>query len=196
MILAAQQILMALCIVGLVAIAAVALFCAALRFLSRDDLAETLRKSCPLSLLIASLGLISAILYGGSKAGRITFDSQYIRDAGAYLTNDVVHIAVAKAVAAVPDETPIWVYWRDSDSTNAADWVRFEPVFTLAEHPHDYALADATNYNVLVMADFVPAPTVHTNGVWQMKGFVIPGSFRTNISFKAAFPNTRRKEVP
>ncbi len=36
------------------------------------------------------------------------------------------------------------------------------------------------------------APTVHTNGVWQIKGFLIPGTG------KAAFPNTRtiRKEAP
>ena len=42
----------------------------------------------------------------------------------------------------------------------------------------------------MVAADFIPAPTVHTNGVWQIKGFTIPGTG------KAAFPNTKtfRKE--
>ena len=54
------------------------------------------------------------------------------------------------------------------------------------------ALANATNYDVTVAANYTPAPTVHTNGVWMMKGFVIPGTD------KAAFPNTRtiRKETP
>ena len=76
------------------------------------------------------------------------------------------------------------------DQTNATDWVRLEPHLTFAQHPHDYALANATNYDVTVAANYVPEPTVHTNGVWRIKGFVIPGTG------KAAFPNTKVKEVP
>ena len=78
-------------------------------------------------------------------------------------------------------------------------WSELEPHLTLAQHLlvegvyyHDYTLVNATNHDVLVAAKFTPAPTVHTNGVWQMKGFTIPGTG------KSAFPNTRtiRKETP
>ena len=139
------------------------------------------------------------ILYGGGKGGRVRVDDPYIQDAGSYLTNDIAHVAITKRTQMLPDDTEILVYARQVDLTNATDWVRLEPHLTLAQHllvegvySWEYSLPNATNYNVLVAANFTPAPTVHTNGVWQMKGFTIPGTG------KSAFPNTRtiRKETP
>ena len=137
------------------------------------------------------------ILYGGRK-GTVTVSDPYIQNAGSYLTNDIAHVAISKRTQMLPDDTEILVYARQVDLTNATDWVRLEPHLTLAQHllvegvySWEYSLPNATNYNVLVAANFTPAPTVHTNGVWQMKGFTIPGTG------KAAFPNTRiRKETP
>ena len=63
--------------------------------------------------------------------------------------------------------------------------MRLEPHLTFADHPYDYSLANATNYDVMVAANFTPEPTIHTNGVWQARGFMIPGTG------KAAFPNTK-----
>ena len=140
----------------------------------------------------------AAILYGGGK-GRVTVSDPYIQDAGSYLTNDIAHVAISKRSQMLPDDTEILVYARQLDQTNATDWVRLEPNLTLQQYllvegvyHHDYALPNATNHDVLVAANFTPAPTVHTNGVWQIKGFTIPGTG------KAAFPNTRtiRKETP
>ena len=139
------------------------------------------------------------ILYGGGKGGRVRVDDPYIQDAGSYLTNDIAHVAISKRTQMLPDDTEILVYARQVDLTNATDWVRLEPHLTLAQHllvegvySWEYSLPNATNYNVLVAANFTPAPTVHTNGVWQMKGFTIPGTG------KSAFPNTRtiRQETP
>ena len=124
-----------------------------------------------------------------ARKGRVTVADPYIQDAGSYLTNDIVHVAIAKRTPLLPDDTEILVYARQVDLTNATDWVRLSPHLTFAGHPHDYALPNATNHDVMVAANFTPAPTVHTNGVWQMKGFIIPGTG------KSAFPNTRiRKE--
>jgi hypothetical protein len=143
--------------------------------------------------VVGVLGVLCALatLYGGRK-GYVVVSDPYIQDAGSYLTNDVAHVAISKRSQLLPDDTEILVYARQLDLTNATDWVRLEPHLTLAEHLlvegvyfYDYALANATNYNVLVAANFTPAPTVHTNGVWQIKGFTIPGTG------KAAFPNTR-----
>ena len=72
-----------------------------------------------------------------------------------------------------------------ADTSSAADWVRLDPHLTFAQHPYDYSLANATNYDVVVAANFTPEPTIHTNGVWQARGFMIPGTG------KAAFPNTK-----
>jgi len=124
-----------------------------------------------------------------ARKGTVTVSDPYIANAGSYLTNDVAHVAIAKRTPILPDDTEILVYARQVDSTDPTDWVRLSPHLTFADHPYDYALPNATNYDVMVAASFTPAPTVHTNGVWQMKGFTIPGTG------KSAFPNTRiRKE--
>lgn len=127
-----------------------------------------------------SLALLAAwaVVYGGSKApqGRVTVSDPYIADAGSYLTNDVVHVAISKKTTMLPDTTEILVYARQLDSTNVLDWARLTPHLTFADHPYDYSLPNATNYNVMVAAQFSPAPTVHTNGVWSITGFLIPNS--------------------
>lgn len=124
-----------------------------------------------------------------ARKGTVTVSDPYIQNNGSYLTNDVAHVAIAKRTPILPDDTEILVYARQVDLTEPTDWVRLSPHLTFADHPYDYALPNATNYDVMVAASFTPAPTVHTNGVWQMKGFTIPGTG------KSAFPNTRiRKE--
>lgn len=134
-----------------------------------------------------------------ARKGRVTVADPYIQDSGSFLTNDVAHVSITKRTQMLPDDTEILVYARQVDLTNATDWVRLEPHLTLAQHllvegvySWEYALPNATNHDVMVAANFTPAPTVHTNGVWQIKGFLIPGTG------KAAFPNTRtiRKETP
>ena len=137
--------------------------------------------------IFAALALACTIF--GRKGKLVCFDP-YVQALGSYYTNDVVHIAIQKRTPLLPDDTSILVYARQVDSTNVTDWVRLSPHLTFADHPYDYALPNATNYDVMVAADFTPAPTVHTNGVWQIKGFTIPGTG------KAAFPNTKtiRKE--
>ncbi len=134
-----------------------------------------------------------------ARKGRVTVADPYIQDSGSFLTNDVAHVSITKRTQMLPDDTEILVYARQVDLTNATDWVRLEPHLTLAQHllvegvySWEYAIPNATNHDVMVAANFTPAPTVHTNGVWQIKGFTIPGTG------KAAFPNTRtiRKETP
>ena len=140
--------------------------------------------------LIVSALAMACMLY--ARKGRVTISDPYIQNDGSYLTNDVAHVALAKRTQLLPDSTEILVYARQVDSTNATDWVRLEPHLTFAQHPYDYSLQNATNYDVIVAANFTPEPTIHTNGVWQAKGFMIP------CTNKAAFPNSKiiRKETP
>lgn len=139
--------------------------------------------------LFAALALASMI-YG--RKGRVTVSDPYVADAGSYLTNDIAHVELSRRTPLLPDDTEILVYARQVDQTNATDWVRLTPHLTFADHPFDYVLLNATNHDVMVAADFTPAPTVHTNGVWQVKGFTIPGTGRS------VFPNTKviTKEAP
>lgn len=133
--------------------------------------------------LAFAAALCAAVIYGGGK-GSIYISDPYIQDDGSYLTNDVAHVSIAKRTALLPDDTEILVYFRAADSTNAVDWARLTPHLAFADHPYDYQLpGPATNYSVMVAANYSPAPTVHTNGVWSITGFVIPAS-SGKIGFK------------
>lgn len=133
-----------------------------------------------------------ATKWGGSKhiSGKVSVTDDYIADAGSYLTNDVAYVALQKKSQLLPDSIEILVYARELSSTNAADWFRLTPILTYADHPYAYPLPNATNYNVVVAANYAAPPSVHTNGVLLIKGFIIPGTD------KVAFPNSRIKEVP
>lgn len=133
-----------------------------------------------------------ATKWGGSKhvSGKVSVADDYIADNGSYLTNDVAYIALQKKSALLPDSIEILVYARELASTNTADWFRLEPYLTYADHPYAYSLPNATNYYVIVAANYAAPPSVHTNGVLLIKGFIIPGTD------KVAFPNSRIKEVP
>lgn len=138
------------------------------------------------------LAAAACVMLAGGKGGSVSVRDDYIQDAGSYLTNDVAHVAIAKRTPNLPDSTEILVYARELSSTNAADWFRLSPHLTFADHPYDYSLPNATNYSVLVSSSFVPEPTVHTNGVWALRGFEIPGH-----AGRYAFGNSRtRKDVP
>ena len=149
---------------------------------------------------ISLFAVVLATRYGGSKVitGRVTVDDPYIVDAGSFVTNDYVHVALAGRYAFIPAETEILIYSRELAQTNAADWVQLvraeEGPYHLGEFPLDIQFPNATNYNFLVAADYIPAPTVHTNGVWQIKGFVIPAEGSPPSPATFAFPNTVKKE--
>ena len=183
MIHALQSVILWACIAFLAALAILAV----VRLLSRSARDAARRLSLRSALALLALAAACTIF---ARKGTVSVSDPYITDSGSYLTNDVAHVSIAKRTPILPDDTEILVYARQVDQTNATDWVRLTPHLTFADHPYDYALANATNYDVMVAASYTPAPTVHTNGVWQMKGFNIPGTG------KAAFPNTRtiRKE--
>ena len=130
--------------------------------------------------LMFAVGIVAAVLYGGSKP-TIIFDD-YIVNNGSYVTNDYVHVPFTVALANIPSTTPVGVWYRDLALSNETDWVEYLPRWTVAEYPRDLPLANATNYDWCVWLDFTTEP-VHTNGVWELKGFTVPGG--------ATFNNTK-----
>ncbi len=184
MIHAIQSVIVWACAVALILIASVVILAGLVK--SAEAAKRRLRGS---GALAASIALAVACTLFARK-GTVTVSDPYIQNNGSYLTNDVAHVAIAKRTPLLPNDTEILVYARQVDSTNVTDWVRLSPHLTFADHPYDYSLPNATNFDVMVAADFTPAPTVHTNGVWQMKGFTIPGTG------KSAFPNTRIRKEP
>ena len=183
MIHAIQTVILWACAVALILIASVVI----LEGLVKSAESAKRRLGGPRSVAAIVALAVACTLF--ARKGTVTISDPYIQNAGSYLTNDVAHVAIAKRTPLLPNDTEILVYARQVDLTNVTDWVRLSPHLTFSDHPYDYSLPNATNYDVMVAADFTPAPTVHTNGVWQMKGFTIPGTG------KSAFPNTRiRKE--
>lgn len=124
----------------------------------------------------------------------ITVDA-LIRDAGCYATNDVFHVAVSNApnYAAIDfSACPVLVYARQHGLTNASDYVELTPRRAFGDLPADYAIANATNYDYTIWLDYVLPSPVHTNGVFELHGFVIPGGEPGNLEQLAAgFINSR-----
>ena len=144
------------------------------------------------------LATVAATIYGGGKSGRVIVSDPYIEDAGSWLSpsNGLAYVAIAKRTPLLPDDAEILVYAREVASTNAADWARLSPHLTFAEHPFRYSLPGlATNYDVMVAANYAPAPIVHTNGVWSIPGFLIPGG-GGKAAFKGARVNTTEQGQP
>lgn len=107
---------------------------------------------------------------------RIDIDA-LLRDAGCYATNDVFHVAVENApnYAALDfSASPVLVYAREHGSS--ANWVELLPRRLFGALPADYAIQGATNYDYLVYLDYIPPSPVHTNGVFELHGFLIPGN--------------------
>lgn len=141
---------------------------------------------------LSAVAVALATMYGGSKIiSTVTVDDPYIVNAGSYITNDVIHVSIAKKYDFLPDTMEILVFVRDVASTNVEDWTELLPRHTFADSPFEIWLANATNFNALVAADYVPEPTVHTNGVWQIKGFIVPGTTNATATGIMAFPNTK-----
>ena len=184
MIHALHTVILWACAVALILIASVVI----LAGLGKSAEAAKRRLGGPRSVAAIVALAVACTLF--ARKGTVTVSDPYIQNDGSYLTNDVAHVAIAKRTPLLPNDTEILVYARQVDLTEPTDWVRLSPHLTFADHPYDYSLPNATNYDVMVAADFTPAPTVHTNGVWQMKGFTIPGTG------KAAFPNTRIRKEP
>lgn len=143
------------------------------------------------------IGLAVVCTINAQKPGPtpvITVDA-FLRDAGSYATNDVLHVAVTNAPAYAGidfSSCPVLVYARQRGLSDAPEWEELLPRRTFSELPADYAIEDATNYNYLVYLDYVPPSPVHTNGVFELRGFVVPDDEPGNLEQLAAgFINSR-----
>ena len=129
----------------------------------------------------------------------ITVDA-LLRDVGCYATNNVFHAAVTNApsYAGVDfSDCDLMVYARERASSDAASWFELTPRKKFSQQPADYAIEDATNYNYLVYLDYVPPSPVHTNGVFELYGFVIENEAQGEPDQLAAgFINSRAVPLP
>ncbi len=122
--------------------------------------------------VMATVAVVCAVLYGGSKATRnVSFprtdiEIAYLVDAGSYVTNDLVHVAFHSYL--IPSSAPIVLsYWPDG-STNEEEMVTAYAA-TLADFPNplDFAFENAISNRWYCYTTWTPGPAVHTNGVWQ-----------------------------
>ncbi len=156
------------------------------------EMRRACRRNSRANLTSAALFAALLVLYAGSKheVGRITFDA-YLADAGSYLTNDVAHVAARKVSAVIPDDTPVLVFARELAKTNAADWAEVAPRRTYAELPADWALPNATNYNVYVALAWSPVQPVVTNLYFQTTPVAVLGGSDTTNGVRAVIPRSK-----
>ena len=116
--------------------------------------------------------VVGMIIYGSTKA-RVTYPRTeagrvYLVDRGSYVTNDFVHLDFERRI--VPDDAALVIERRGVASTNDADWAEFlRTTFAAFAVPTDLPCADATNWTLIVYADWAPEPSVHTNGILETK---------------------------
>ena len=138
---------------------------------------------------LAILAAVCSICAQKPSGPSITVDA-LIRDAGCYATNDVFHVAISNSAAYAAIDfsaCPVLVYAREHGLTNAADWIELTPRRTFGQLPADYAIANATNHNFMIYLDYVPPSPVHTNGVFELQGFIIDN---TDAGRAAGFINS------
>lgn len=129
----------------------------------------------------------------------ITVDA-LLRDVGCYATNNVFHAAVTNApsYAGVDfSDCDLMVYARERASSDAASWFELTPRKKFSQQPADYAIENATNFNYMVYLNYVPPSPVHTNGVFELYGFVIENEAQGEPDQLAAgFINSRAFLAP
>lgn len=129
----------------------------------------------------------------------ITVDA-LLCDVGCYATNNVFHAAVTNApsYAGVDfSDCDLMVYARERASSDAASWFELTPRKKFSQQPADYAIENATNYNYMVYLNYVPPSPVHTNGVFELYGFVIENEAQGEPDQLAAgFINSRAVPLP
>ena len=140
------------------------------------------------------------VIYGSTKpkpGPNFSFDNTYIGDGGSYATNDTVHVALTRRIMELPiDDCDVIAYMRVRSSNSAADYVML-PTYTFGEYPVDFTVANATNYNYWFYLDYVPPSPVHTNGVFELRGFEVAGEPRVpNPIFSAGFAQSVSKILP
>lgn len=151
--------------------------------------------------------VLSLVRMGVTKEswGRVEFprtdiEQWYMRDAGSYVTNGLVHVAYVKSII-VPDSADVQGWMRPVGSTNDAEWVRFiHTTFALFPSPQDMQVENARDYDYQFFTTWSPAPSAHTDGVaevgWRrpmsevgISGRIVPWRTGIYINGNRSYPN-------
>lgn len=126
------------------------------------------------------VGLIAAVLYGGTKPPQPTHLWRFeyvngVHDNGSYCTNNLICAAWTFDLPAM--EYTIKANYQDLTITNATgecvDPLHPLPDALVREGAHVWPLAEganAENMRVVIYAAYVPPPVVTTNGVYHLSG--------------------------
>lgn len=151
--------------------------------LVREEWRKCSDRAAKFVFLVAAL---AGVIYGGTKRAMVSYQNTeagraYFVDRGSYVTNDFVHIDFERRI--VPDDAALVIERRELASTNDTDWVEFlRTTFAAFAVPTNLPCAFATNWNWVVYADWVPSPSVYTNGILEVKW----GTSRNDAAHRAA----------
>lgn len=163
------------CCGSVVIVTAVALAYALPAFCRASDRMSTWQRRALVFLMCLGAAYAIAKSTGTISYPRTNPDVSYIIDNGSYVTNDAVHVAFTRTPL-VPASANFYLDALELCYTNQEDWAThsftaYSNKFENMSVPFDFEFANATNYNWVGYTDWVPGPTVHTNGVafvtWQ-----------------------------
>lgn len=149
--------------------------------------------------LIMGLHCVYPLLADKERLYSLFTIDPYLADAGCYSTNDTVRIALSRNVAELPIEgSDVWVFSNDRlNPTNELGeivWNQLLPSYPFENgFSHDYTLVGATNFDYMVVLNYIPPAPVHTNGVFNLYGYDADNA-GTNAT-RALFINTTVERI-
>lgn len=152
---------------------------------------KMLREKCrgkhPASIAIGAFFTMVAIVVGGTKP-TVSFpytdiEKRYFIDAGSTVEADHIHLAFT--AVGIPMSADFLGYYRSVDSTDDADWTQFL-AGTVGAYitPCDIPFPNAKQYAYQFFSTYTAGPTVHTNGVLNVK-WGLPSSESADGTLKA-----------
>jgi len=168
-----QAALMWLCLVALAAFAVALTVCAAKNAVSK--VCRMLMWLGPVGFALCLPGIVCLFCYGSTKPPAHIWRFEYangVSDNGSHCTNDLICASWTYSLAAM--EFTLRAAYQDLTVTNAAgqctDPLHQLPDALVRDGSHVWEVPNATNMRVVVYAQYVPPPAVHTNGVYHLNG--------------------------
>lgn len=166
-----------------------ACFIAALVTMNRKAAIAFWKNSTPARRVVLILFACVAIVVGGTKPQTPTIsypytdiEKRYLVDNGSRVNPDSVYISFT--AIGIPTSADFNGFYRELGNTNDTDWVQFiTGTIGAFLTPVEVPFPAATNYNFCFFTTYQPEPSVHTNGVLNVKwglpqaslGYVVEG---------------------
>ena len=164
-----REILMRICLCG-IALAALAILCYGLRRTIRDRVAD-FKKAGRVTQLVAVGFVAIMVCYGGTKPPEKTWTIIFqngLRDNGSVCDGDEIRAKWQPTSAVILDGYEVRAQYKNK-TIEGDTWHDLEGC-RVSDLQKTWIVPDAENLHVVIWAEYVAPPQVHTNGVYKLNG--------------------------